>query len=88
MFLMIHICPNTCHLFFKGLFIYLFILKMVNDVVRGSSVNLLDKLAKVNYLHTHTTTSIYLFISFLWGVGRGRESPLRPKNDFVLNSKL
>ena len=41
--------PRASHLFFKGIF-----LKMVNDVVRVPSVNLLDKLAKINYLYTHT----------------------------------
>ena len=59
---------------------------MVNDVVGGPSVNLLDKLARVNYPYTHS--SIYLFISFFGGMGRGRESPPRPKNDFVLKTKL
>ena len=67
MFLMIHIYPNTCHLFFKGFFIYLFILKMVNDVVRGSSVNLLDKLAKVNYLHTHTQPLVFIYLFHFYG---------------------
>ena len=68
---------------------------MVNDVVRGPSVNLLDKLANINYLslYTHTRTHtytlvIFFFFSFFWGMGKGKESPLTPKNDLVLNSKL
>ena len=55
-----------------------FFLKMVNDVVRGPGVILLDKLTKINYLYIYT--SIYLFIFFIvLGGGERQAKPSKAK---------